>query len=162
MGTHRPKRNSHVHTKLQVRGMTAFLVALGLAMVGLGCWSLLQRLRGRLYDTVWLHRAAVALGPAGFIAVLAGWIVTEVGRQPFTVYGLLRTAQSASPLDAPAVATSLAAFAITYFAVFGAGIWYLLGLMRRPPEAKEPPPQDIPTRTAGITPAPALLDGVTP
>lgn len=138
------------------------MVALGLAMVGLGCWSLLQRLRGRLYDTVWLHRAAVALGPAGFIAVLAGWIVTEVGRQPFTVYGLLRTAQSASPLDAPAVATSLAAFAITYFAVFGAGIWYLLGLMRRPPEAKEPPPQDIPTRTAGITPAPALLDGVTP
>lgn len=138
------------------------MVALGLAMVGLGCWSLLQRLRGRLYDTVSLHRAAVALGPAGFIAVLAGWIVTEVGRQPFTVYGLLRTAQSASPLDAPAVATSLAAFAITYFAVFGAGIWYLLGLMRRAPEAKEPPPQDIPTRTAGITPAPALLDGVTP
>lgn len=136
------------------------MVGLGMAMVGLGLWSLVQRLRGRLYDTAWLHRAAVALGPAGFVAVLAGWIVTEVGRQPFTVYGLLRTAESASPLDAPAVATSLAAFAITYFAVFGAGIWYLLQLMRRPPEAKEPTPAEVPTRSAGITPAPALLDGV--
>ncbi|MFN3515638.1 MAG: cytochrome ubiquinol oxidase subunit I [Novosphingobium sp.] len=136
------------------------MVGLGLAMVGLGVWSLVQRLRGRLYDTVWLHRAAVALGPAGFVAVLAGWIVTEVGRQPFTVYGLLRTAHSASPLDAPAVAASLTAFAITYFAVFGSGILYLLRLMSKAPAAHEAAPQDMPTRTAGITPAPALLDGV--
>ena len=64
---------------------------------------------------------ALAMGPAGFIAVLAGWITTETGRQPFTVYGLLRTAESASPLAAPAVASSLIAFVIVYFIVFGAG-----------------------------------------
>ena len=138
------------------------MVGLGFAMVGLGLWSLVQRLRGRLYDTAWLHRAAVLLGPAGFVAVLAGWVVTEVGRQPFTVYGLLRTASSASPLDAPAVAGSLAAFALTYFSVFGAGIWYLLRLMRKAPEAHEPPPPEVPTRAAGITPAPALIEGAQP
>jgi hypothetical protein len=55
-----------------------------------------------------------------------GWVVTESGRQPFTVYGLLRTADSVSPIAAPAVATSLAAFAVVYFVVFGAGIWFLL------------------------------------
>ena len=61
---------------------------------------------------------AMAMGPAGFIAVLAGWITTETGRQPFTVYGLLRTVESASPLAAPAVGSSLIAFVIVYFAVF--------------------------------------------
>ena len=65
------------------------------------------RLRGRLYDTRWLLRWAVAMGPAGLVAVTAGWIVTECGRQPFTVYGLLRTADSVSPIAAPAVAASL-------------------------------------------------------
>ena len=66
------------------------------------------------------------MGPSGFIAVIAGWITTEVGRQPYTIYGLLRTADSVSPLAAPAVATSLIAFVIVYFAVFGMGTWYLL------------------------------------
>ena len=61
------------------------------------------------------------MGPAGFVAVIAGWVTTEVGRQPYTVYGLLRTADSASPLQAPAVAASLVAFIVVYFAVFGAG-----------------------------------------
>ncbi len=60
----------------------------------------------------------MAMGPAGFVAVLAGWITTETGRQPFTVYGLLRTVDSASPLAAPAVASSLIAFIIVYFVVF--------------------------------------------
>ena len=75
---------------------------------------------------------AVAMAPAGFIAVLAGWITTETGRQPFTVYGLLRTAESASPLAAPAVGSSLIAFVIVYFAVFTAGVIYLLRLMAAP------------------------------
>ncbi len=133
------------------------MVALGFAMMGLGFWSLIARFRNRLYDWPWLHRAALAMGPAGFVAVLAGWVVTEVGRQPFTIYGLLRTSASASPLDAPAVAGSLAAFALVYFAVFGMGIWYLLRLMKKPPEAHEAPPGDGPIRSAGLTPAPQLL-----
>lgn len=135
------------------------MVGLGFAMLGLGLWSLVARWRKRLYDWTWLHRAAVAMGPAGFIAVLAGWVVTETGRQPFTVYGLLRTAESASPLDAPAVAASLAAFVVTYFAVFGAGVWYLLHLAKKPPEAHETGLDGKPVRSAGITPAPAVIRG---
>ena len=85
------------------------------------------------------------MGPAGFIAVLAGWITTETGRQPFTVYGLLRTAESASPLAAPAVGSSLIAFVIVYFVVFAAGVIYLLRLMAQPPHPGEAgPPSDMP------------------
>ena len=80
-------------------------------------------------NRAWLHRAAILMGPSGFVAVLAGWITTEVGRQPYTVYGLLRTADSASPIEAPAVAASLIAFIVVYFILFGAGTFYLLQLM---------------------------------
>ncbi|MFM5895481.1 MAG: cytochrome ubiquinol oxidase subunit I [Novosphingobium sp.] len=135
------------------------MVGLGFAMVGVGIWSLIARARKRLFDWPWLHRAALVMGPTGFIAVLSGWVVTEVGRQPFTIYGLLRTADSASPLDAPAVAGSLIAFAVVYFSVFGAGIWYLLRLMKKPPEAHEAALDGMPIRTAGITPAPAVIEG---
>ena len=135
------------------------MVGIGFAMLGLGLWSLIARARAKLHDWPWLHRAALVMGPAGFVAVLAGWIVTEVGRQPFTVYGLLRTANSASPLDAPAVAPSLLAFVLVYFSVFGMGIWYLLHLMKKPPEAHESALDGAPIRTAGITPAPAIEGG---
>jgi cytochrome d ubiquinol oxidase subunit I len=98
----------------------------------------------------------MAMGPAGFVAVLAGWITTETGRQPFTVYGLLRTADSASPLAVPAVSSSLVAFIIVYFTVFAAGIAYILRLMAHPPHHGEQGPQaDMPARAAGITPAAA-------
>jgi len=129
------------------------MVALGFAMLGLGLWSLLARLRHRLYDWRWLHRAAVVMGPAGFVAVIAGWVTTEVGRQPFTVYGLLRTTESHSPLAAPAVAASLIAFVVVYFAAFGAGTYYLLRMMNKPPEPHEDEPPRKPQRAAGITPA---------
>ena len=129
------------------------MVGLGFEMLAVGLWSLLARFRGRLYDWAWLHRACVALGPAGFVAVIAGWVTTEVGRQPFTVYGLLRTAESHSPLAAPAVAASLVAFALVYFAAFGAGTYYLLRLMAKPPAPGEKEPPKVPQRAAGITPA---------
>ena len=133
------------------------MVALGFAMLGLGLWSLWARWKGRLYDWPWLHRAAVVMAPSGLIAVLAGWVTTEVGRQPYTVYGMLRTADSVSPLAAPAVGSSLVAFVVVYFAVFGAGTWYILRLMSRPPVFDEPGLSDAPggpIRTAGVTPAP--------
>lgn len=132
------------------------MVGLGFAILGLGLWSLLARFRKRLYDWQSLHRAAVLLGPAGFVAVIAGWVTTEVGRQPYTVYGLLRTAQSHSPLAAPAIAASLLAFVLVYFGAFGAGIYYLLRMMARPPEAGESEPPSVPQRAAGITPATAV------
>ena len=83
------------------------------------------------------------MGPAGFLAVIAGWVTTEVGRQPFTVYGLLRTAASASPLEAPAVAASLLTFIVVYFIVFGAGTGYILKLMAKPPHRGETGPEEV-------------------
>jgi cytochrome d ubiquinol oxidase subunit I len=138
------------------------MVGIGFAMAGLGLWSLVARWRAKLYDWLWLHRTALLMGPAGFVAVICGWVVTEAGRQPFTIYGLMRTAESASPLDAPAVAASLAAFAAVYFAVFGMGVWYLLRLMQKPPEAQESGLDGAPIRSAGITPAAAISQGGAP
>jgi cytochrome d ubiquinol oxidase subunit I len=132
------------------------MVAIGLSMAGLGLWSLFARLRKRLYDWRWLHRAAVLLGPAGFVAVIAGWVTTEVGRQPYTVYRLLLTSQSHSPLAAPAVAASLLAFVLVYFAAFGAGTYYILRMMAKPPQAHESDPPGTPQRAAGLTPAAAV------
>src|SRR5258706_9317299 len=94
------------------------------------------------------------MGPAGFIALLAGWFTTEVGRQPFTVYGLLRTADSASPLAGPAVGSSLLAFVIVYFIVYAAGLTYLFRLMAAAPHPGEQGPSgETPSHAAGITPA---------
>jgi cytochrome d ubiquinol oxidase subunit I len=136
------------------------MVGLGFLMLGLGLLSLWLRWRGELYQSRLLHGFALAMGPAGFIAVLAGWITTETGRQPFTVFGLLRTVDSASPLAAPAVASSLIAFVVVYFAVFAAGVIYILRLMAAPPHPGEQgPPGDVPTRAAGIAPAPAAPHG---
>lgn len=133
------------------------MVAIGFAMLGLGLVSLWARWRGRLFDWRPLHLYALAMGPAGFVAVLAGWITTETGRQPFTVYGLLRTTDSVSPLAAPAVGSSLVAFVLVYFAVFIAGAVYILRLMAEPPHHGEQGPRgDTPARAAGITPAPAI------
>ena len=139
------------------------MVGLALAMLALGLASLAARVRGRLYVHRGLHRAALIMAPTGLIAVIAGWFTTEVGRQPYTVYHLLRTAQSASPIAAPAVISSLATFAVVYFAVFGAGVMFVLRLMSRPPHPGEAPPlEGTPHRSAGITPAPALHPGRAP
>lgn len=136
------------------------MVGIGFAMLGMGLWSLLRRLqKGRLYEARWLHRAALLMTPSGFIAVLAGWITTEVGRQPYTIYGLLTTAQSASPIEAPAIAASLIAFIIVYFAVFGAGVFYILRLCGKSPDSTEPDIEPGPTHAAGINPGPALKAG---
>ena len=133
------------------------MVGLGFAMLGLGLWSFYLRLRGNLYHAPWMHRAAVLMGPSGFIAVLAGWITTEAGRQPYTVYGLLTTIESASPIAAPAVGASLAAFVVVYFAAFGAGLFYLLRLMSHAPSSMEEElPPERPIHAAGLMPAPVM------
>lgn len=134
------------------------MVGLGVLMFLLGALALVARLRGTLYHWRGLHRFALLMGPSGFVAVTAGWVTTEVGRQPFTVYGLLRTAESASPLAAPAVATSLAAFVVVYATVFSVGGWYMIRLMRHTPVVAEPGMEEEagPIRTAGITPATAV------
>jgi cytochrome d ubiquinol oxidase subunit I len=131
------------------------MVGLGFLMFAVGVAGLVLRLRDRLYDTRWLLRLMVLMGPAGFVALLSGWTVTETGRQPYTVYGLLRTVDSASPIDAPGVAVSLLGFVVVYLIVYGAGITFILRLMARPPVPGESGPPRTPTRAAGITPGPA-------
>ena len=130
------------------------MVGLGLLMLLLGVASLWARWRKRLYDWPLLHRFALVMSPAGFVAVIAGWMTTEVGRQPFTVYGLLRTTESVAPLAAPAVASSLIAFVIVYFLVFGIGVWYILRQMASSPHPHEEAVPSAPIRTAGVTPGP--------
>jgi len=85
--------------------------------------------------------------------VICGWVTTEVGRQPWVIYGLLRTRDAVSPIAAPGVTGSLIAFVIVYFAVFAAGTLYLLKLMGKAPAAGEPSEDGAPIRSAGITPA---------
>jgi cytochrome bd ubiquinol oxidase subunit I len=114
------------------------MVGLGLLMVLVGAIGLYLRWRRRLYDTRWFHRFACLMGPAGFLAIIAGWVTTEVGRQPYLVYGLLRTADGRSPIDAPAVGGSLGAFIVVYCLLFGAGIYYLFRLMGHAPAPDEP------------------------
>jgi cytochrome d ubiquinol oxidase subunit I len=137
------------------------MVGLGMAILSLGLFSVLARVHGKLYEWTVLHRLAVLMGPAGFIAVIAGWVTTEVGRQPFTVYHALRTAQSVSPIASPAVTSSLVAFAVVYLLTFVWGAIYILKLMAKPPSTQETVPEAAPTRTAGITPAAAFAAGGT-
>jgi cytochrome bd ubiquinol oxidase subunit I len=134
------------------------MVGIGFAMLGIGLWSLFARWRSGLENAGNLQRAAVLMGPSGFIAVLAGWITTEVGRQPYTVYGLLRTADSASPVAASAVGASLVAFITVYFAVFGAGVFYILRHMTKSPslDPMGPDPK-LPSHAAGLSPGPARV-----
>ncbi|MGY0559617.1 cytochrome ubiquinol oxidase subunit I [Luteimonas sp. A277] len=134
------------------------MVGIGMLMIALGAWSLYARWRKRLYDWPALHRAAVLMAPTGFVAVIAGWITTEVGRQPYTVYNFMTTRESASALDASAVGTSLIAFIIVYFIVFGLGTLYILRLMAKGVQPSERPmdEDEATIRTAGITPGPAM------
>ncbi len=133
------------------------MVGLGFLMLFVGAASLFLRWRKRFYEAKLFHRFVLLMGPSGFVAVLAGWITTEVGRQPFTVYGLLRTSDSIAPVEAPAVAASLLAFIIVYFVLFGAGTYYILKMMSKTPGELAALPGK-PMRAAGITPV-ASIDG---
>jgi len=122
------------------------MVAIGFAMLGLGLASLWLRWRGGLYERRWFLRLALLMGPAGFVAILAGWITTEAGRQPWVIQGLLRTADAASPISAGTVGASLAIFVAVYLVVFGAGFYYLLRLAAKGPEQSPAPPSGGPGR----------------
>ncbi len=137
------------------------MIALGTLMMLIGFVSLFLRWRGKLYETRWFQRAALMMAPSGFVAILAGWITTEVGRQPYTVYGLLRTSESIAPVGAPAVAASLIAFVIVYFALFGAGTYYIVRMMNKPPGGVGPVP-GTPLRAAGTTPALSMVPTARP
>ena len=136
------------------------MVGLGFLMFGLGVFSLFARWRGTLFTNRALHWCALVMAPAPLVALLCGWMTTEIGRQPYTVYGMLRTAASVSPIDLPGIATSLAVFAVVYFVVFGAGLMVILRLMSKPPVIGETSIDPTkPIRSAGIHPG---LPGAVP
>jgi cytochrome d ubiquinol oxidase subunit I len=110
------------------------MVGLGVLMVLLALATLILRKGGKLYEHKLLQRFALLMGPTGFIALLAGWFTTEVGRQPWVVYGILRTKDALSPVSAEQVGLSLVLFVFVYFIVFGIGIYYMLKLMHKGPE----------------------------
>jgi cytochrome d ubiquinol oxidase subunit I len=109
------------------------MVAIGFAMLALVAWSIVQWRRGALHSK-YLLRAWMIMTPMGFIAVLAGWYTTEIGRQPYIIYGLMRTSEAASAVSATSVLTSLLVFGAVYLFVFTAGVWYLLKLLRKGPQ----------------------------
>jgi len=110
------------------------MVGMGMLLLLMALLGLALRTVGRLYDQRLFQRFVLLMAPSGLIALLAGWITTESGRQPWVVYGVLRTRDAVSAVSAQQVGTSLMIFVIVYFAVFGTGIYYMLKLMRNGPD----------------------------
>ncbi|MCU4336810.1 cytochrome ubiquinol oxidase subunit I [Acinetobacter dispersus] len=111
------------------------MVGLGMLMVLLSFVALWLRKKGKLYDSSWFHKFAFVMGPTGYIALLAGWVTTEVGRQPWVIYGVMRTKDGLShTVTADQVGISLIIFVVVYAIVFGSGIYYMLKLLKNGPE----------------------------
>ena len=106
------------------------MVGLGLAMIAAALAAVWLRRRGTLFTSRRFARAMLVLSPTGFVALLAGWVTTEAGRQPWVVYGVMRTAHAVSPVSAQQVQVSLLVLVLTYCLVFGTGLYYLLKWLR--------------------------------
>ncbi|HEY3786572.1 MAG TPA: cytochrome ubiquinol oxidase subunit I [Steroidobacteraceae bacterium] len=128
-------------------GIGLFLIALGLT--GAWLWK-----RQKLFTARWYLRVATYTWPLGFLAILAGWVTTETGRQPYVAYGILRTDQALSPVSAATVAGSLVAFVLAYTIVFSIGVYYIRRLVLGGPQdaAVEPGhlPQGLPNRPLSL------------
>jgi cytochrome bd ubiquinol oxidase subunit I len=108
------------------------MVGLGMLMLAVSWFGLWLSWRGRMETTRWFLRCTVLAFPSGFLAVIIGWITTEVGRQPWVVYGLLRTADAVTPtLTGANVLTTLLGYLAVYTLIFLFGGWYLSGILRR-------------------------------
>lgn len=122
------------------------MVGLGVLMIAIGwigCWLLWRQ---RIEQARWFLRPLGHAWPIGFIALLAGWMVTEIGRQPWIAYGVLRTSEAVSPVGAAQVMFSLALFVVVYSVVFSIGIWYVYRMIRRGPDSGVPGPETLPNR----------------
>jgi cytochrome bd ubiquinol oxidase subunit I len=114
------------------------MVGIGMLMLAMVVVSWWLRWRGELFYASWFHRACLVMGPLGFVAVLAGWTTTEVGRQPWTVYGLMRTADSVAPsLSGTEVLISLLGYVAVYLVIFPAGLMVMARLARKGPDSLE-------------------------
>jgi cytochrome d ubiquinol oxidase subunit I len=114
------------------------MVGIGFIMLFVAIAGVVLQLREKLWESSWFLRLCPWVPPLGFIAVIAGWTTTEVGRQPWTVYGLMRTAESVSPsLTAADVTLSLALYIIVYLIMFPTGIAFMAALVRRGPQQQD-------------------------
>lgn len=113
------------------------MVALGSLFIALGIFGAWCLFRGNLWQRRWLLGIFVLSGPAGFVATLAGWFVTETGRQPWIIYGLMKTSDGLSNVPASSVLVSLVAFMVVYALMFIAFIYYASALVRKGPESND-------------------------
>ena len=109
------------------------MVGIGMLMLFTAFAGLYLLKTGKIDSNKIYLRLCLLMGPAGFTAVIAGWFTAEVGRQPYTVYGLIKTIDSTSPVTANSVGMSLIVFVFTYIVVFSAGLYYILKLMNKGP-----------------------------
>lgn len=136
------------------------MVGLGFLMLGLAIAGVLLWRRDLLFRRRWYLRYWVVMAPSGFIAVLAGWYVAEIGRQPWVVHGLMRTEDAVSSVAAAAVLTSLIVYAAVYAVLFGFGTWYLLKLLRTGPVPA--PPRDSHPEQTPARPISAAEESIEP
>jgi cytochrome bd ubiquinol oxidase subunit I len=128
------------------------MVGLAILMLLLGLTGLWLRARGRLFNTPWFLRFVTWMGPSGLIALLAGWLTTEIGRQPWVVYGVLRTRDAVSSHPPAEVSVTLLLFVVLYILLFGTGIRYILRLVRRGPQESD---SELEPPGGGRSPRPA-------
>jgi cytochrome d ubiquinol oxidase subunit I len=142
------------------------MVGLGMLMLLLGVMGLVLRRRGRLFRQKLFLRFATLMGPSGLLALLAGWYTTEIGRQPWVVYGVMRTKDAVSNHSAEALSITLVLFVVVYFVVFGLGLSYMLKLVGKGPQesdhhgvTREPGQSPRPSRP--LSAAPDNVDPIT-
>jgi cytochrome d ubiquinol oxidase subunit I len=111
------------------------MAGIGIILLTTAVTGAVLRRRGRLYETRWFQLLAMAVTPLGFLAVLAGWTTTEAGRQPFVIYGLLRTADAVAPVSAGAVTTTLLIFFAVYNVLLIAFFWFAARIAIKGPSA---------------------------
>ena len=133
------------------------MVGVGMMMILTGVFAALLYWKKRLFDSPWFLGWCMLMTPAGFIAVLSGWFVTEIGRQPYLVFNSLLTSESISPVAGIHVGLSLLAFIIIYCLVFGAGVYYIFRLVRKGPVAET----ETPYGGHGVKQPPIVSDVVT-
>lgn len=125
------------------------MVGLGILMIVLGAWGVWLCWRDGPESSRAFLRASVAMGPAGFVAVISGWVVAEVGRQPWVVTGVMRTADGVSPVGAGQVSASLLGFLVVYAIIFSVGVLYILRMIAEGPVAGSDEPAPAIQRAPG-------------
>jgi cytochrome d ubiquinol oxidase subunit I len=127
------------------------MAGIGLLMIAAGLVGAWLWWRGRLFECRWYLWLAAQGWWLGFVAVIAGWTVTESGRQPWIAHGILRTADAASPVGAGSIATTLALFVLVYGVVFAMGIYYINRLITQgPADRAVAPPAGFPGRPMSV------------